>query len=76
MFRSPSRDQCGTHLSLDTPNVVNPSCYAFAQMNAPPYGDFLQPTALLFVALQGATATVPSPFQAEEGGTYGGTGLW
>jgi hypothetical protein len=34
-FRSPSRGQCGTHDPLDSPNVVNPSCHAFAQMSAP-----------------------------------------
>jgi hypothetical protein len=33
-LRSPSRGQCGTHHALDSPNIMNPSCYAFAQVSA------------------------------------------
>jgi hypothetical protein len=28
------RGQCGTHHALNSPNVVNPSCYAFAQASS------------------------------------------
>jgi hypothetical protein len=45
--RSPRRGaNCGTHHGLDSPNVVNPSCYAFAQVSASgPTGSFRRDTA-------------------------------